>query len=338
MSTRTITVTVLALVFGVSAAIGVFQLRARSARAGSGDLVPVVTAADNVGRGQVLDAKMLKINQYQKQNVPTGSFTAIEEVVGRTVIVALVAGEAIVPGKLADKNAGRGLAAMIPDGMRAFTIQTPHVAADVGGFIMPGNCVDVLLTTTQSGQNDATGGGVTTTLLQNVQVLAVAQKMEAPADSNKLIQNDIKAVTLLVLPDQAALLDLGMNRGILHLALRNPGDARQAKTHPATMNDLQFHQEKPLAPRPASPTVAAAAATPQPEAPSYGEIRTLRGLEATWVPISFANGKTTAVAAWRQYGDSRSPKVSFVDDKPPANPSLPPDEQQRLAAVKGEVR
>ena len=133
---------------------------------------------------------------------------------------------------------------MIPDGMRAFTIQTPHVAADVGGFIMPGNHVDILLTTC-TGNDDTAGGGVTTTLLQNVQVLAVAQKLEAPEDS-KLIANDIKSVTLLVTPNQAARLDLGMNKGILHLALRNPADDREAKTVPATMKTCGSHQEKPL--------------------------------------------------------------------------------------------
>ena len=36
----------------------------------------------------------------------------------------------------------------LPPGMRAFTILTPHVAAGVGGFVLPGNHVDVLLTTT----------------------------------------------------------------------------------------------------------------------------------------------------------------------------------------------
>ena len=36
-----------------------------------------------------------------------------------------------------------------------------------------------------------------------------------------------------------------MNKGILHLALRSPADDHDAKTTPATMNDIEFHQEKP---------------------------------------------------------------------------------------------
>jgi len=37
-----------------------------------------------------------------------------------------------------------------------------------------------------------------------------------------------------------------MNKGILHLALRNPKDEREARTVPATMAQLRFHQEKPF--------------------------------------------------------------------------------------------
>ncbi len=227
--------------------------------------LPVVTAAIDAQRGQVLDAKMLKVRYYQKQDVPNGALAAVEDAVGRTVIVPLFTGEPILAGKLAEKGAGRDLAAMIPDGLRAFTIEMPHLAADVGGFIMPSNHVDVLLTTSPAGGDDQSGGGVTTTLLQNVQVLAVAQKLEAPED-NKPITNDIKIVTLLVTPDQAAKLDLGMNKGILHLALRNSRDDREATTRPATMNDLRFHREKPID-----------LPTPQVQQATY-TITTLRGL------------------------------------------------------------
>ena len=145
---------------------------------------------------------MLKINYYQEKNVPKGAMANIDDAVGRTVVVALAAGEPILAGKLAGKSSGRGLAAMIPIGKRAFTIVTPQLSAEVGGFLVSGNHVDVLLTTSPPGQNDQTGGGVTTTLLQDVPVLAVGQKLEAPEDG-KPIANETKTVTLLVTPNQA---------------------------------------------------------------------------------------------------------------------------------------
>lgn len=288
MSTRTLSVVLLALACGASAAILVSRLRGRPTPAAeAGEALPVVTAAVDVRRGQMLEAKMLKLSHYPKQDVPKGAFTSFDDAIGRTAVFSLVANEPIVTGKLAEKGAGRGLAAMIPNGLRAFTIETPHLASDVGGFLMPGNHVDVLLTTTQGGSE--TGGGVTATLLQNVQVLAVAQKTEAPEDS-KPIQNDIKIVTLLVTPDQAAKLDLGMNKGLLHLALRNPGDDREASTLPATMKDLLFRQEKPVSLADALLGVVAAKskepAPPKLEQASYMEIRTLRGLDAGSVRIA----------------------------------------------------
>lgn len=156
----------------------------------------------------------------------------------------LVPGEPILERKLASKDAGRGLASLIPIGMRAFTIQTPKASTGVGGFILPGNRVDVLLTTKSNlGPQDPTGGASTTTLLQNVEILAVAQQLDAPQD-NKLEPN-IQHVTLLVNPDQAAKLDLAMNQGMLHLTLRNPEDNNEALTAPATMSQLRFHQEGP---------------------------------------------------------------------------------------------
>jgi Flp pilus assembly protein CpaB len=84
--------------------------------------------------------------------------------------------------------------------------------------------VDVLLTIGGGGGNDPTGGGSTTTLLQNVEILAyeivaVDQRVEVPAD-DKVDAKELRSVTLLVTPDQAARLDLEQNRGTLRLAPR----------------------------------------------------------------------------------------------------------------------
>ncbi len=272
MTVRTILVVALALICGASAAVGVSQLR-QPATGAPVETVPVVTASADVPRGGVLEANLVVIRHWPKALVLKDSVTKLEEATGRTVLVPLVQGEPLLESKLADKAAGRGLAALIPDGMRAFTIQTAHVAAGVGGFLLPGDRVDVLLTTSSAGRDDPTGGGATTTLLQNIQALAVGQNLEAP-DSNKMDPKEIKSVTLLATPDQAAKLDLGMNKGILHLALRNPEDDREANTRPATMAQLRLHQEKPAEAE--TPSGPAPAEVQQPVA----EIRTLRGSHA----------------------------------------------------------
>ena len=96
-------------------------------------------------------------------------------------------------------------------------------------------------------------GGSTITLLENVEILAVDQKMDAPSD-NKVDTKDLRSVTLLVTPQQANRLDLGQNKGMLHLVLRNREDNKAAQTKPETLKDLR-PPPLPKAPEP-PPTVA----------------------------------------------------------------------------------
>jgi hypothetical protein len=102
--------------------------------------------------------------------------------------------------------------------------------------------VDVLLTMTDVGQ-DPSGGGTTITLLQNVEILAVDSRVEAPAE-NKVDANQLRSVTLLVTPDQAVNLNLGQDKGTLHLSLRHPNDSEVARTQPATLKQLRVQQEE----------------------------------------------------------------------------------------------
>ena len=282
MKSRTLILVVLALICGASAVVGVNQLT-QGNEVSTAATVPVVIAAKNMSRGSVLSPQVLTVSQWPAGAVPAGALTTVEEANGRAVFVPLVKGEPLLEAKLASKDAGRGLAAMIPKGMRAFTIRTSHVSAGVGGFIMPGNKVDILLTTSGSGPNDTTGGGATTTLLQNIEILAIAQLLDAP-DTNAMNPKDMNNVTLLVTPDQAAKLDLGMNKGMLHLTLRNPEDDLEADTRPATMAQLRFHQEQLNQ----DPFRLAKSSVSKPARRQSTHIRTLRGTHRNNIRIEQA--------------------------------------------------
>jgi pilus assembly protein CpaB len=242
VSIRSILIVALALVFGGSAAVGVNTLVKRPT-APKLDTVPVVVAAADIPRGGTITADLLKTRDFPKDLVPLGAISKLQDAVDRAVYIPLVKDDPVLEGKLAPKGSGRGLAALIPKGMRAFTIQTPNVAVGVAGFVLPGNNVDVLLTVTDQGGNSETGGGSTTTLLQNVEILAVDQTMDAPAE-NKM-NKEMRSVTILVTPQNANLLNLGQNKGTLHLALRNLEDKQDARTRPSTLADIRFHQGKP---------------------------------------------------------------------------------------------
>jgi pilus assembly protein CpaB len=227
--------------------------------------------------------------------VPDGAITQLKEAVDRVASIPLAKGDPVVEAKLTPKGiSAHGLDALIPEGMRAFTITTSLVSG-VAGFILPGSKVDVLLTISTHATDDPTGGGSTTTLLQNVEILAVDQRVDAPAD-NKVDPKDLRSVTLLVSPQQAAKLDLGQNKGTLHLSLRHPKDTTPAMTVPATLKAIQFDQEKPWderainlvaafakimaqAPKETRPAVPA----PAPEVPNLTQVQMLKGTSESWV-------------------------------------------------------
>jgi pilus assembly protein CpaB len=275
---QTILVGVLALVFGGSAAVGVnSMMKGRGAKA----KVAVVVAALDLARGATITADMVTTREYAEGSVPADALAKLEDAINRAVAIPMIKGEPVLDPKLSPKGAGRGLAALVPKGMRAVTIQTPNVASGVAGFVMPGNKVDVLLTVADAGGGaDPAGGGSTTTLLQRVEIMAVDQRIDAPAD-NKVDTKELRSVTLLVTPHQANLLDLGQNRGTLHLALRNPDDDRDSGSQPVTLADLRYRREKPWDERLKSVLEAMAKTRAPGQAPTAtsrpAHVRTLRG-------------------------------------------------------------
>lgn len=303
--TRSVLMIGLALVFGGSAAVGV-RAYLNQKSAAPAKTTPVVVAAADLPRGGMITAEMIKTRDYPKDVVPSGALTRREDAIGRAVAIPLLKDEVLLDAKLSPRGAGRGLAALVPKGMRAVTIQTPNVAAGVAGFVLPGNRVDVLLTVEGTGSMGSVGGGdetgrsvpegpTTTTLLQNAEILAVDQRVEAPAE-NKVDTKDLRSVTLLVTPHQANLLDLGQNKGTLHLALRSHEDEADAGTRPVTLRDVRLTAEAPLgagfrslvgrlaelgkASATSRVTAAVSARREAPAPPKPHRIRTMRGRSA----------------------------------------------------------
>jgi pilus assembly protein CpaB len=227
------------------------------------------------------------VRKWPKEMLPEGAISRTTSARGRSALVPILAGEPLLDKKLASKDAGRGLAALVPKGMRAYTIQASKAPSSVAGFVLPGNRVDVLLNLRGS-HDDDTGGGSTTTLLQAVEILAVDQELDAPAD-NKVDVASLGTVTLLVTPEQAALLDLGQHMGQLTLSLRNPEDMAESKAHPAILADIRYRQEKPVEPSGEGEEVAMTFPSSPPvveEEPEVFQIITLRGHQRGEVTVT----------------------------------------------------
>src|SRR5436309_2384437 len=118
MRYRSVLVVVLALTFGLSAAVGINTMM-RATGSTSVETVPVVVAAADVGRFTVLTEDKVVVRDFPKDHVPPGSLHSTEDAVGRVTAGVLFKDELVLDARLASRGAGRGMAAAIPKGMRA---------------------------------------------------------------------------------------------------------------------------------------------------------------------------------------------------------------------------
>jgi pilus assembly protein CpaB len=239
VNVRTMIVGALAVVCGLSAMFLVQALR-KPANGPVVERAQVVFSAADIKPGEMVQEAMIELRDIPKSEIPEDAILKASDVIERAAMTQIDKGDMFRQKKLAEKGAGRGMAALIRKGMRAFTITTPSFSSSMAGFILPGNKVDVLLTVNSSGgSEDELGGAATTSLLQNAEILAVHTTVNAPS-ANKIDPDQARSVTLLVTPDDALLLDLGQNKGTLHLSLRNSKDELNTKPNPLTMANLQL--------------------------------------------------------------------------------------------------
>ncbi len=228
--TRLLMIGALALALGVIVSLSVYKnLQGR----GSGSSEPgtdVIVAADDIQVGARIEEHDVHIVKYPASSLPGGTFGKRSQIMGRGVIIPISRGEFILPSKLAPENAGAGLPSLIPPGMRAVSVRVNEVVS-VAGFTGPGTRVDVLLTGTPNGGSEPQ----TTTVLQNVAVIAAGNKLERNAAGEA---QNTPVITLLVSPDDAERLTLASAEGHIQLALRNPLDTRQDEVAAANAKGL----------------------------------------------------------------------------------------------------
>jgi pilus assembly protein CpaB len=197
-------------------------------------MTPVVVAAHDLPAGQTLEAGDLKITRWPQAGLPKGSFNSVKAIAGRVLKTAASQGEPLLIGKLAPKGLRGGLSAVLPEGFRAMTVHVDEVIG-VGGFVQPGDRVDVLATVAKGPyQKDP----ITRTVLQGVKVLTVGEKVDHNKDAKKPKRDKSKVVTLEVTPLQGETLALAANEGKLLLALRGNADNRESSSPGVRLTSL----------------------------------------------------------------------------------------------------
>lgn len=208
----------------------------------------IVVAAVPMAIGTRLDADHIRMIAWPGDSVPPGMLSSADAAVGRALITPVVANEPILDNKLAPIEAGGGLSATIPQGMRAVSVAVNDVI-DVAGFVGPGTSVDVLVTGQIPGATQGGSQYVTRTILEDIRVLAAGQKIEQDRDGKP---QTVPVVTLLVTPQDAATLAMASTQGKIQLALRNIIDVRKAAPSPEPV--LQATLFSGGAPPPLAPT------------------------------------------------------------------------------------
>jgi pilus assembly protein CpaB len=198
------------------------------------DTVDVLVASSDVALGQTVTAQ-----DFRWQTWPTAAASpqfirkndrpdAVNQLAGSIARSALAAGEPIREAKLIKANGSGYMAAILPSGMRAVSTQiSPETGA--GGFILPNDHVDVILTRRDREAEKAAGVEVHTseTVLANVRVLAIDQTIQEK-DGQRVVVG--KTATLELSSRQAETLSLARQLGTLSLALRSLADASRSPT------------------------------------------------------------------------------------------------------------
>ena len=172
------------------------------------------------------------------------------------MVLPITKGEFILTNKLAGENAGSGLPSLIPPGMRAVSVRVNDTTS-VSGFVLPGTHVDVLLTGNPQGSSEQQ----TTTVLENVAVIATGQRLERNSAGEP---QTAPVITLLVSPDDAQKLTLASTQGHIQLALRNPLDTKQDRR---SRSESQLSVQEWLRPAPVAPRREAGRNTSQSRPP-----------------------------------------------------------------------
>lgn len=224
--TRLIAGLVIAVAVALLFSTYVYRTFQRMATVRPAEMTHIVVADRAMQLGTRLDANNVRLIPWPGDEPVAGMFRRIEDCEGRAVITNLAENEPVLESKLAAKEAGAGLPATIPQGMRAVSVAVNDVVG-VAGFVIPGTMVDVLVTGQVPG---ATGqNNITRTILENIRVLAAGQKVEQDREGKP---QTVPVITLLVTPEDAARLTMAATEGKIQLSLRNTIDTKSADIPP----------------------------------------------------------------------------------------------------------
>ncbi|MBR9862616.1 MAG: Flp pilus assembly protein CpaB [Rhodobacteraceae bacterium] len=232
------------------------------------DLKTVYVAANELEYGKPLTEEDIKAVEFPLAAVPENSFSELEALMGsgeddgefRTVLQAMVPGEAILASKVTRLGEDAGVSSRLKKGMRAFAIRV-DVASGVSGFLRPGDKVDVYWTGTTDKET------VTKLILNGLELIAIDQQ----ADATRNRPTVARTVTVAANVKTIAALVQAQSTGKLLLSLRGIDDETTSEQIEITKDDLLGREEIKLVEK------------------EVCTIKTRRGAEVIEIPIPCSN-------------------------------------------------
>ncbi|NLJ23914.1 MAG: Flp pilus assembly protein CpaB [Firmicutes bacterium] len=238
----------------------------------------VVVATGDIPSGTSVSSNMVRLVKVPETALHPEAASSPGEVIGRITKAPIVSGEQVLRNRLLPAGVRPSLSFAIPSGKRAVSVAVNEVVG-VAGFVKPGDRVDILATVDGSNREDT----ITSTVLQDVEVLAIAQDMEEEVDKKPKVTT---TVTLAVTLAEAQKVTLAEETGVLRLVLRPVTAANREWVNPTTSGELA----KAAAPQTvAKPVVKAAAPpkkAPQPaKPPKDHQVEIIRGTERELISV-----------------------------------------------------
>ena len=177
--------------------------------------------------GTIITADSISFQAWPKEMVQDAYFidgeADMNKLLGTVVRYPVTAGQPVTQGALVSPGDRGFLAAALGPGMRAVTIPVSQKTG-VGGFVFPGDHVDLVLTQSVRGDGGQESLKTAETILRNVRVLATDQSTETEIAEGKTVVRDFRTVTVEVTPKIAEKVAVAQTMGTISLSLRSLAD------------------------------------------------------------------------------------------------------------------
>lgn len=199
----------------------------------SAPLVSVIVAGRDIPYGQPIQPQMLQILSWPREALPPGAISDMAVLVPqpgmppRRATREIAQGELILASKLSDFGEKVTIVQSLAENTRAMAIKVDAETA-VGGFVTPGDMVDIVLT--QGRDKDLRA----VTILQSIRVVGVDQDADQRSDQPEVA----KTVTVEVTPEQSQTLALAQKAGTLSLSLRSLDNAADKPLDSIRLSDI----------------------------------------------------------------------------------------------------